>query len=144
MSGFELNEWIALPPKDVFEFITDANNAPKVVNSVKSMVRLSDGPIKAGTRYREIRLMGSKEHEAELEVTSYQPHETYSVQNVSQGIETTYTYSLIPENNGTLVKLVCYVKASGIKKLIVPMVVSILKKEDGNHLQRLKTAIECI
>jgi len=142
MSGFELNEWIALPPKNVFEFITDTNNAPKIVNSVKSMVKLTDGPIKVGTRYRETRLMGSKEHEAELEVASYQPHEQYSVQNMTQGIETTYTYKLVPEKSGTRIKLVCEVKASGIKKMTVPIVVAILKKEDGDHLQRLKTAIE--
>jgi hypothetical protein len=142
MSGFALNEWIALPPVDVFEFITDTNNAPKVVNSVKSMVKLTDGPIQVGTRYRETRLMGNKEHEAELVVTSYQPHQQYSVQNITQGVETTYTYALAPENNGTRVKLICDVKASGIKKIMVPIVVLVLKKEDGDHLRRLKTAIE--
>jgi hypothetical protein len=33
------------------------------------------------------------------------------------------------------------VRAGGLKA-IVPMVVSVLKKEDGDHLQRLKAALE--
>jgi hypothetical protein len=40
------------------------------------------------------------------------------------------------------VDLVCEVKASGLKKLVLPMVASILKKEDGDHLQKVKDALE--
>ena len=71
MSGFEMSEWIACPPKRVFEFITDSNNAPKIVPSVKSSVKLTEGPPQVGTRYRETRLMGGKEQHAELEVSEY-------------------------------------------------------------------------
>lgn len=142
MSGFELNEWIVLPPKAVFDFVTDANNAPKVVSSVKSMVKLTEGPTDKGTRYRETRMMNGKEQEAELEVVAFEPSEKYAVRNETQGFETTYTYTLTPEKNGTRIKLVCDVKAGGLKKMTVPMVVSILKKEDGDHLQRLKKAME--
>ena len=45
-------------------------------------------------------------------------------------------------SDGTRVELVCEVKAGGLKKLMLPLVVSILKKEDGDHLQRLKKALE--
>jgi hypothetical protein len=34
------------------------------------------------------------------------------------------------------------VKAKGIKKLMLPLVASILKKEDGDHLQRVKKVLE--
>lgn len=142
MSGFELSERIAFPPKEVFDFVTDPNNAPKVVSSVKGMVKLTDGPIGKGTRYRETRLMNGKEQTAELEVVVFQPYEQYAVKNELQGFETTYTYHFASENNGTRIKLVCEVKAGGLKKMAAPMVVSILKKEDGDHLQRLKKAME--
>ncbi|HKY53882.1 MAG TPA: SRPBCC family protein [Anaerolineales bacterium] len=142
MPGFELSEWIARPPKEVFDFVTDPNNAPKVVSSVKSMVKLTDGPTGKGTRYRETRLMNGKEQSAELEVAAFQPNEQYAVKNELQGFETIYTYNFASEKNGTRVKLVCEVKAGGLKKMMAPMVVSILKKEDGDHLQRLKSAME--
>lgn len=142
MAGFEMSDWIARPPREVFDFITTADNAPKVVSSVRSMVKLTEGPVRVGTRYRETRLMNGKEQSAELEVAAYEPNQKYAVKNVTEGIETVYSYTFRPEANGTRVDLVCEVKAGGLKKLMLPLVVSILKKEDGDHLQRLKKALE--
>jgi len=142
MAGFEMSERISRPPKEVFDFITLSDNAPKVVPSVKSMVKLTDGPVRIGTRYRETRLMNGKEQSAELEVVAYEPNQKYAMKNVTEGIEIVYRYTFHPEAGGTRVDLVCEVKASGLKKLVLPMVASILKKEDGDHLQRLKRVLE--
>ena len=142
MAGFKMSEWISRPPHDVFDFITTPDNAPKVVQSVKSMVKLTEGPVRVGTRYRETRLMRGKEGHAELEVVACEPNQNYAVKNVTDGIETVYQYTFHPESNGTRVDLVCEVKAGGVKKLIIPLVVSELKKEDGDHLQRLKKVLE--
>ena len=142
MAGFKMSEWISRPPQEVFDFITTPDNAPKVVQSVKSMVKLTEGPVRVGTRYRETRLMRGKEEHAELEVIAYEPTQKYAVKNLTEGIETVYQYTFHPEANGTRVDLVCEVKAGGIKKLMLPMVVSVLKKEDGDHLQRLKQVLE--
>jgi hypothetical protein len=46
------------------------------------------------------------------------------------------------EEEGTRINLACNVNAKGLKKAIVPVVINILKKEDGNHLQQLKLAME--
>ena len=142
MAGFEMSAWISRPPKVVFDFITTPDNAPKVVQSVKSMVKLTEGPVRVGTRYRETRLMNGKEQQAELEVVEYEPQQKYAMKNVTEGIETVYRYMFHPEADGTRVDLACEVKAGGLKKLMLPMVVSILKKEDGDHLQKVKKALE--
>ena len=142
MTGFNTNEWVARPPKEVFDFITASENAPKIAQSVKSMVKLTDGPARVGTRYRETRLMGGKEQQAELEIVEFEPTQKYAMQNVTEGIETVYRYNIQPERDGTRIDLVCEVKAKGIKKLMLPLVVSILKKEDGDHLQRVKKVLE--
>ena len=142
MAGFKMSEWISRLPQEVFDFITTPDNAPKVVQSVKGMVKLTEGPVRVGTRYRETRLMNGKEQHAELEVAAYEPNQKYAVKNLTEGIETVYQYTFHPEANGTRVDLVCEIKAGGIKKLMLPLVVSILKKEDGDHLQRLKQVLE--
>lgn len=142
MSGFEMNEWIARTPKEVFDFITASENAPKVTSSIVSMVKLTEGIVGVGTRYHETRLMNGKEHSTELEVAAYEPDQRYAMKNLTEGIETIYHYSFKPEKEGTRIELVCEVKATGLKKLMVPVVASILKKEDGDHLQRLKQAME--
>ena len=142
MTGFNMSEWVARPPKEVFDFIVASENAPKIVNSVTSMVKLTEGPVRVGTRYRETRLMNGKEQQAELEIVEFEPTQKYAMQNVTSGIETTYRYNLQPERDGTRIDLVCEVKAKGIKKLMLPLVASILKKEDGDHLQRVKKVLE--
>ena len=142
MTGFKMSEWIARPPKDVFDFITAPDNAPRIVQSVISMVKLTEGPVRVGTRYRETRLMSGKEHQSELEIVEFEPMRKYAMQNVTDGIETIYRYNLQLERDGTRINLDCEVKARGIKKLMLPMVVSILKKEDGDHLHRLKKVLE--
>lgn len=142
MAGFEMSEWISRPAKEVFDFITSSDNASKVVRSVTSMVKLTEGPVRVGTRYRETRMMNDKEQHAELEVIAYEPNQKYAMKNVTEGIETVYRYTFHPEADGTRLDLLCEVRAGGLKKLMLPMVVSILKKEDGDHLQRLKKALE--
>ncbi len=142
MTGFNMSEWVARPPKVVFDFISASENAPKIVNSVTSMAKLTEGPARVGTRYRETRLMRGKEQQAELEIVEFEPPRKYAVQNVTEGIETVYRYNFQPERDGTRIDLVCEINAKGIKKLMLPLVAAILKKEDGDHLQRVKKVLE--
>lgn len=142
MAGFEMTEWIDRAPEAVFDFLADTSNAPRVLPAGTRVEKLTDGPPGVGTRYRETRRMNSKEHQAELEVTSFEPPERYSVRNVTDGIETVYHYRLSRERDGTRILLAAQVTASGLRKAMVPLVASILKKEDGGHLARLKAAME--
>ena len=142
MAGFKMSEWISRPPQDVFDFVTTPDNAPRVVQSVTSMVKITDGPTRVGTLLRETRVMRGKEEQADLEVVAYEPSREYGVKNLTEGIETVYRYAFHPESTGTRVDLVCEVTASGAKKLMLPMVAAVLKQEDGDHLQRVKMALE--
>ena len=142
MTGFNMSEWVTRPPKEVFDFITASENAPKIVQSVTGMVKLTEGAPRVGTRYRETRLMHGKEQHAELEIVEFEPARRYAVQNVTSGIETVYRYNIQPEKDGTRIDLICEDKAKGIKKLMLPLVAAILKKEDGDHLQRVKKVLE--
>lgn len=141
MSGFTLTEWINQPVEAVFDFATDPNNAEKVISGVTNMEQISAGPIGVGTRYREKRVVNGKEAEAEMEISAYEPPSSYTMTSEMKGITVSYTYRFVPENNGTRVDLICNVSASGLKKLAAPMVASIMKKEDGDHLERLKAAM---
>ena len=142
MATFEMTEWVARSPMDVFQFVTDPANAPKVIPSVVRMETLTDGPVGVGTRYRETRMMDGKEQQAELEVVVFEDGSRYSFRNETQGIETVYEYDFHPEKTGTRIHLTGHVNAKGIKKAVVPVVVNVLKKEDGDHLLRLKNTME--
>ncbi|TFD45960.1 hypothetical protein E3T55_17770 [Cryobacterium frigoriphilum] len=142
MAGFTLTEWIPRAPHEVFDFITTPGNAPTVMESVQSMVQTTDGPIGVGTRFRETRLMRGKQEHADLEVVDFEANALYAVKNVTEGFVTVYRYSFRPEADGTRVDLVCEVTTSGAKRLMLPLVVAAVKKEDGDHLVKLKQALQ--
>jgi carbon monoxide dehydrogenase subunit G len=141
MAGFEMNEWIAQPPLTVFNFVTDTTNASKVIPSVQRMEQISDGALGVGTRYRETRIVDGHSAQTELEVVEFDPPQRYAVANSTMGVETVYRYTFTPHNGGTQINLVCKVTANGLRKAAIPLVVALLKREDGDHLARLKKAI---
>lgn len=142
MAEFTATEWIYATPNAVFNFMLTPDNAHKVMPSVKENVQITEGPVDVGTRFRETRLINGKEATAEIEVTTFEPPRRYSATSSQGGITATYHYTLAPEQNGTRIKLQAEVAASGVKKLVVPMILMMMKKQDGDHLQNLKRAVE--
>ena len=86
--------------------------------------------------------MNGKEEQSELKIVDFEPNQRYAMKNITEGVETVYRYTFHPEKGGTRINLVCELNASGVKKLMLPLVASILKKEDGDQLQRLKKVME--
>lgn len=142
MAGFALTEWIQANPQEVFDFMTDPDNAPKVLNDVVRSEQITNGPIGVGSRTRETRLIDNKESTLELEVVTYEPPHRYAATGTQSGVTVTYHYSLKQENEGTRVDLEAEVTSGVMLKLILPLVVKQLQKQDGKHLQTLKAAVE--
>jgi Polyketide cyclase / dehydrase and lipid transport len=142
MSDFALEEWIDAPPQVVFQIMTNPQRAPQINDKIVEMKPLTAGSLAAGTRYREKRLVNGQEAQTELTVESYDPPNTYAVSAAQSGVKVLYTYSLTAENGGTAVRLLCDISSSGLKKLMVPVVASIMKREDGDHLANLKKVVE--
>jgi carbon monoxide dehydrogenase subunit G len=142
MAGFSATEWIAASSEVVFAFMQDVQHFPEVITSVVRAEKLTDGPVGLGTRFRETRKVNGREVSAEIEVTTYEPPRRYSATSTQSGITATYHYTLTPEAGGTRIDLQADVSASGLKKLLLPVVVRFMKKEDEDHLQQLKAAVE--
>lgn len=142
MNGFEFNEHIARPPKEVFELVSNPANGSKFVDNIKECKKLTEGPIGVGTRFRETRLMNGKEASADLLVSACEPHTHFGISSEVEGIKVEYHYYLSQEGGGTRVRWVCELEASGLRKMMLPMVAGIMKKEDGDHLQKLKAYLE--
>lgn len=142
MNGFEFSEYIAKPPKEVFEMISNPANGSKFVDNIKESKKLTDGPIGVGTKFHETRIMGGKEASTDLLISAYEPNKHVGISSEAEGIKVEYHFHLEPEGKGTRVKWVCELEASGLRKMMLPMVAGIMKKEDGNHLKKLKAHLE--
>jgi carbon monoxide dehydrogenase subunit G len=142
MNGFEFSEYIAKPPNEVFDLISNPANGSKFLENIKECKKLTDGPIGVGSKFRETRLMDGKEASTDLRVSAYEPPAHVGISSEVEGIKVEYHYHLAAEAGGTRVRWVCELEASGLRKMMLPMVASIMKKEDGDHLQKLKTYLE--
>jgi hypothetical protein len=143
MAGFTLTEWINESPDVVMAFALDPANAPQIMKNVVKMEQLSPGPLQVGTLYRETRLINGRPTTTHLKVTAYdKASRQYAVTAAQSGLTATYHYTFQPERTGTRITLICETQGQGFKKLIAPLFARILKKEDSNHLQNLKAAIE--
>ena len=143
MATFALTEWVNEAPAAVMAFAVDPANAPQVIKNVVKMEQVSPGPIQAGTLYRETRMINGRPTTTDLTVTAYdKAGGTYAVTATQNGLTATYHYTFRPERSGTRINLVCETEGTGLKKLMAPLFARLLKKEDGDHLQNLKTAIE--
>ncbi len=142
MNGFEFSEHIARSPQDVFAVISDPTQATRFLDNITASTKLTDGPIAVGTAFRETRVVGGKEASTDLVVDAYEPDTHVGIRAEAEGIRVVYHYRLAPEGGGTRLVWTCELEASGLRKMMLPMVAAIMKKEDGDHLRRLKRFLE--
>lgn len=142
MNGFEFSEHIGRSPQEVFEVISNPTEATRFLDNIKESKKLTDGPIGVATTFRETRVMSGKEASADLLVNAYEPNTHVGISSEAEGIKVDYHYRLAPEADGTRLTWACQLEASGLRKMMLPMVAAIMKKEDGDHLRRLKAYLE--
>jgi len=142
MNGFEFTEHIARPPQDVFAVLADPTRATEFIDNIKASTKLTDGPVGVGTRFRETRIVRGKEASADLLVSAYEPNTHVGISTEAEGITVEDHYRLAPDAGGTRLTWICELEASGLRKMMLPMVAGIMKKEDGDHLQKLKSYLE--
>jgi carbon monoxide dehydrogenase subunit G len=78
MLEFENSIRINRPIAEVFAFLVDLENLPKWNYYVLEVTKRSDGPIRIGTTYRQVR----KTDEQDLRITELEPNHTLTVQTV--------------------------------------------------------------
>lgn len=105
MSNLNIECWIDAKPERVFQVVTDIANLPEHVEAIQSVEVLTDGPVGVGTRFRETRIMLKREASEEMEFTSFDPPKAFTLEANSRGAKYITTYTIEPQNNGTLLSI---------------------------------------
>ena len=142
MAGFRASERIDRAPEEVFEYATSFDNLPRWMSAVTRVELITEGPVSAGTRFRETRVARGIEGHAEMEVTEYDPPHRFSTVFSDGGYQATYHYSFKADESGTQAELECVVGGRGLKQLMVPIVAWSMKRQDQSQLRSLKAAME--
>lgn len=142
MIGFQFTEHIGRPPLDVFAVLADPTRSVDYVDGVVKSTKVTDGPLAKGSVIEETRRVKGKESVGRLRIVALDSPSTFAITSEAEGIAATYRYRLHSEGAGTRVEWTCELEAGGLRRMMLPLVAAISKKEDGDHLVRLKAYIE--
>ena len=138
MAGFSVSEHLRFPPSEVWDYLTDFRNAKEWMTGVDCLTKEGNGPLEVGTRLR-FRARGK---ERSSQVSMLVAGRRIALTSTQGGIRATYTYSLEPSADGTEATLDATCEASGIWRLLHPLIVFAMRKSDSPHLANLKSAME--
>ncbi|MCP4327238.1 MAG: hypothetical protein GY791_02215 [Alphaproteobacteria bacterium] len=135
--GFTVTETIAAPPAEVWDFLTNFRHAQDWMTGIDDMTQTTPGPLEVGT-HLEFRARGKMR---QSRVTALDRGERIALTSTQGGVTATYTYSLVPVGAGTETTLHAVCEATGLWKLLHPVIVIAMKKSDSSHLAKLKAAM---
>jgi hypothetical protein len=100
-ASFTLKKHVNAPPPVVFARASDFANAPTFITAIKKVEILTPGPVQAGTRFRETRVMFKREASEVMEVTAFAPPTGYTLTAESCGCRYRTEFRFTPSSGGT-------------------------------------------
>ncbi len=127
MKDISLSRDVAAPPDIVWGLATDLDLAPDILSGVNSIERLDDGAgFGVGTRWRETRTMFGREATEDMEVTSFVPGRSYTVEAESHGAHYVSTVSVEPGPEGSRLSMTFSGRPTGLVAKIMAATVGLL------------------
>jgi len=117
----KVSRTIGAPPDEVFAVFTDLPRAHERVSAIHRIDLLTEGPVRAGTRYKETRRMFGREATEEMEIVDFVPGERYTIECRSCGSLVRSTFRFMPESGATRVELEVEARAESLfAKALMP------------------------
>jgi uncharacterized protein YndB with AHSA1/START domain len=129
------------PVEQVFAFLTDTSKLSTWQSNLIKSEQLTEGPLRAGSRFREVRRINNKEEEIQAEITALEPNKRLETKTVTKP-EAMVSYVLDPEQSGTRLSYKFALVTSGLMRLLEPMIASSIKKDTEADLETLKRILE--
>ncbi|WP_257988241.1 MULTISPECIES: SRPBCC family protein [Bacillus] len=143
MADFQTSITIDKPLNEVFAFMVNLENSPDFMPNLIKSEKITDGPISAGTKYLETRYISGRQTVAEVVFTEFNENRSYTVKSETNGLGVVFDYNFQEVDEATRIEFAATIETSGfIMKLTKPLLVKMIKREDGNQLQYLKDILE--
>ena len=131
------------PATEVFDFLLDLRNHPRVAAGIKSVRGVDDGPLALGRRYSQTSSMLGQTIDATVEVIGYESGRELRLKTVSGLVPVTRVFQLDrPSGGGTDVTLSVDAEPGKGMRLMMPMVERTAREQIASTLERLKLVLE--
>lgn len=115
------------PVEQVFAFLTDTSKLSTWQSNLIKSEQLTEGPLRTGSRFREIRRINNKEEEIEAEITTLEQNKRLETKTVTKP-QAMVRYILDPEQGGTRLSYKFVLMTSGPMRLMEPIMANAIKK----------------
>jgi uncharacterized protein YndB with AHSA1/START domain len=132
---------VGRPVEEVFAYLTDPANLPEWQQTDR-VEQLTPGPLKAGTRLREVRTVLGRRLESISEVSGYEPDRRFDLRIVSGLARVADRWTLEPIAGGTLLHFSTEGRARTPFRPLERVIAVVLERRRRRHHARLKLALE--
>jgi uncharacterized protein YndB with AHSA1/START domain len=129
------------PVDQVFAFLTDTSKLSTWQSNLIKSESITEGPLRTGSRFREIRRINNKEEKIEGEITTLEPNKRLETKTVTKP-QAMVSYALAPEQGGTRLSYKFILMTSGPMRLMEPLMASAIKKGTKEDFETLKRILE--
>lgn len=137
----EVTVHIRRPVEKVFAYLADATNLRAWQAGLLENEQLTEGPLRVGTRFREVRRRGPRQSEIQAEITAFEPDKRFATKTIS-GPQATVSYAFDPDTEGTRLTYQFSLQTGGFMRLMEPLIAGSIKKDAEADFQKLKTILE--
>jgi hypothetical protein len=130
---------IRCTPEEAFDYISDMRNELEWNPDAQSMEKITDGPVRLGTRYRAKWRSGGPS--VVVEVIQHNRPRIFAGHN-SGLIEVTLTARLEPVTEGTRLTAEFEATPHGWFRLVYPAFLLRIRKQEANNMTYIRNALE--
>lgn len=135
--------WISRPPADVFDFFVDFSQASRWRQYVRTMERLDDGPLGAGSRLHVTMDLMGEPYVFDMEVLACERPSRWRHRTNETDFHGFVEYRFEPEQDGTRVTMTIEAKPAGLYGwLAIPLLLLRREKPYTEQLPQLKRVLE--
>lgn len=138
MTKVTVTQDIDAPVEVVFRTVTDIENLPNTNEAIVRIDFLSEKRSGVGTRFKETRKMGKKEHVTELEITEFEENRHARMVADSHGTVWDTVFTVQPRGDGAHLEIAMDARAHKLlPKILNPIFKGMFRKGMQKHVQAL-------
>lgn len=129
------------PIEQVFAFLMDTTQLTTWQPNLVKIDKLTEGPLRMGSRFQEVRRLGRKESAIQGEIIALEPNKRFETRTLTKP-QVTVSYFLEPDEGGTQLKHRFIMLTSGFMRLLEPLIAKSIREESELEFANLKRVLE--
>jgi carbon monoxide dehydrogenase subunit G len=127
---------------EAFAFVADFANAQRWDPGVASSVRIDDGPVGVGARYRLGIRMGGRVSPMEYEITMFEAPRRVVLEGRGSGVRAVDDISFSETPSGTRIEYVADIRLQGLLRLLAPFAGGAFRRIGENALSGMQRTLD--